>query len=70
MINHGTRAQTFGTPAMGGFPGVEPEAITICRPRKGEGTPEGLVGWHIVQFDDGGRLCMHESNFRIVDNRA
>jgi hypothetical protein len=27
-------------------------------------------GWHIVRFTDGSRLCVHEGNFRIIDNRA
>lgn len=69
-MKYGTRAETIGTPAMGGFPGVAPEAITLVKPRKGEGTPAGLTGWHIIQFADGGRLCMHETGFRVIDNRA
>ena len=61
----------FGTPAFAGWPGVAPEAITIVRPnkRRGEGTPKGLTGWHIIQYADGGRMCMHESGFRVIDNR-
>ncbi len=27
-----------------------------------------MVGWHIVKFDDGGRLCINESNFRVIHN--
>jgi hypothetical protein len=66
----GTRIELHGTPALPGFPGVPPEQATIARPRKGEGTPEGLTGWHIVRFADGGRLCVHETRFRVIDNRA
>ncbi len=69
-MKYGTRAETKGCPAMGGFPAVAPEAITICKPRKGEGTPKGLDGWHIIEFADGGRACMHETSFRLIDNRA
>jgi len=69
-MKYGTRAQTFGIPAFAGFPGVEPESIIICKPRKGEGTPKGLTGWHIIQYADGGRMCMHESGFRVIDNRV
>lgn len=73
-LKAGTRAQTFGTKSFAGFPGVAPEAITICKPRKGEGTPRGidgkpLDGWHLIKFADGGRLCMHETGFRVIDNR-
>jgi len=28
-----------------------------------------LGGWHVVRFDDGGGLIIHESGFRVVDNR-
>lgn len=27
-------------------------------------------GWHIVEFPHGGRLCVHETNFRVTDNRS
>jgi hypothetical protein len=70
MMKPGTRIETNGCPSMGGFPAVAGERAKICRPRKGEGTPPGLTGWHIIQFEsDGGRLCMHETRFRVVDNR-
>lgn len=49
------------------WPGVIPQRAKIVRPRRGESTPG--PEWHIIQFDDGGKLCVHESNFRIVDNR-
>lgn len=67
-ITPGTRVETFGTPAIGGFPAVVPERLTICRPRA-ENLPLPGPGWHIVKFDSGGKLCMHESRFRVIDNR-
>ena len=69
-LKPGTWIETYGTPAFPGFPGVTPERLKIVRPRKGEGTPAGLTGWHIVQFQDGGRLCMHDSRFRVIGNHA
>jgi hypothetical protein len=27
-------------------------------------------GWHLVRFDDGGALIVHETGFRVIDNRA
>lgn len=26
-------------------------------------------GWHLVRFDDGGSLIVHEEAFRVIDNR-
>jgi hypothetical protein len=66
MLKHDTLIELYGTPSIGGFPAVAPEMAKIVRPRKGEGTPLGLTGWHIVQFADGGRLCVHESRFRVA----
>lgn len=43
------------------------EPAKIARPRKDEGSPPG---YHIVAFADGGRLNVHESRFRVTDNRA
>lgn len=72
-IRAGTRIELHGTPAFPGFPGVAPEKATIGRwitrvsgPR--EEFPGG-PGWHIVNFDDGGGLIIHESRFRVIDNR-
>jgi hypothetical protein len=62
-----TRIETLGTPAMGGFAAVPPEPGIICKPRRGEGTPG--PDWHLVAFDDGARLCLHETRFRVVSNR-
>jgi hypothetical protein len=75
-IKAGTRIEFYGTPAMGGFPAVAPERATIARWRKSNDDGTGInhvrgnPKWHVVQFDDGGRLMAHESRFRIVDNRA
>lgn len=63
----GTRIETLGFPAIGGYPAVEPEQLTIVKPRAGERVPG--PGWHIVRFSHGGKLCMHESRLRVVSNR-
>lgn len=64
----GTRCETLGFPAMGGFPAVAPERLVICRPPK-SALPLPGPGWHVVQFAGGGKLCAHESRFRVIDNR-
>jgi hypothetical protein len=63
----GTRIELDGTPAIGGFPAVAPEQAIIARPRK-ENLPLPN-GYHLVKFADGGKLCVHESRFRVIDNR-
>ena len=68
-IKAGTRIELHGTPAMGGFQAVAPEAATIARIRP-ENLPLPGIGWHIVKLSDGGKLCVHESRFRVADNRA
>lgn len=67
-LSTGTRIELRGTPSCGGFPGVAPEMATIARWTKISGPR--MDGWHIVKFLDGGKLCIHESGFRIVDNRS
>ena len=67
-LKRGTRIEMHGTPAFPGFPGVAPERATIAPWRKISGPR--MDGWHIVRFDDGGALCVHESRFRVIDNRA
>jgi hypothetical protein len=73
-LKTGTRIELHGTPAMAGFPGVAPEKATIARWTKVNGPIPNHVsptnpGWHIVRFADGGGLCVHESRFRVIDNR-
>lgn len=68
MLKPGTRCETKSFPALGGFPGVAPEPITICKPRA-ENLPLPGPDWFIIQFADGGKACMHKSNFRMIDNR-
>ena len=69
-LQPGTRIETKGTPAFAGFPGVSPERAKIAKPRA-ENLPLPGPGWYIVQFEgDRAKLCMHESSFRVVDNRA
>jgi hypothetical protein len=72
-LKTGTRIELHGTPAFPGFPGVQPEMATIARwttisgPRKNH--VHDNAGWHIVKFQDGGKLCVHQSRFRVIDNR-
>lgn len=73
-IKAGTRIEMHGMDAFPGFPGVAPERAKVCRwvesrngPRAGKISP--LNGWHIVEFERGGRLCVNESRFRVIDNR-
>ena len=40
------------------------------RAPKAWGSLDDMPGWHRVKFDDGSILCVHESGFRVVDNRA
>ena len=70
-IKAGTRIELHGTPAIPGFfPGVAPEKATIARWTAASGPRGGkMEGWHIVKFADGGKLCVHESGFRVIDNR-
>lgn len=68
MLKTGTRIEFHGTPAMGSFPAVSPERARIVKPRA-ESLPLPGPGWHVVQFEDGGKLCAHESRFHVVDNR-
>lgn len=62
-LKRGTRIEAHGTPAFG----VSPETAKIVRRR-----PDcpGPGDWYNVRFDsDGGQLCLHESHFRVIDNR-
>ena len=72
-LKTGTRIELHGTPAFAGFPGVAPEMATIARWTAINGPIKNRVattnGWHIVKFQDGGKLTVHESRFRVIDNR-
>lgn len=68
-IKTGTRIEVFNAPSVG------PELATIGRWTKANGSIKNHVsptngGWHVIRFDDGGKLLMHESGFRIISNRA
>jgi hypothetical protein len=63
----GTLIELHGTPAMGGFPMVAPERAKIARRTRKMG--ELPTGYHPVRFADGGSLLVHESRFRVIDNR-
>jgi len=72
-IKAGTRIELLGTPAMGDFPAVPPEAAVIGRWTARNGAhvnrvhKDGEAGWHVVRFADGGGLMVHESRFRVID---
>jgi hypothetical protein len=59
----GTRIEVFVAHPQG-----QNELATIARWTKVSGPRR--EGWHIVKFSDGGKLCIHEGNFRVIDNRA
>ena len=67
-MKYPTRIELHGTPVFAGFPGVAPELAMVVRPRK-ENLPMPGPGWHVVRFADGGKLCVHESGFRVIDNQ-
>lgn len=69
-LKPGTRIELHGTPAMGGFGAVAPERATIARWCAISGPREDVPGYHAVKFSDGGKMLVHESQFRIIDNRA
>lgn len=65
-MKNGTRIEVQGW-AMNGTTTWEP--AVIAKPRK-VNLPLPGAGWHLVKFSDGGKLCIHESRFRVTDNRA
>lgn len=72
-LKAGTRIELHGMPALGGFAAVTPEPARIARWTSSSGPVNrvnGGDGWHIVRFADGARLAVHESRFRVIDNRA
>lgn len=70
MLKTGTRIELYGTPAFPGFPGVAPEQAKIGRWTARNGDRNRLPGYHLVVFSNGGRLLVHETSFRVIDNRA
>lgn len=68
-IKAGTRIEFFVSHPQG-----RNEMATIARWTKISGPipneVRGNTGWHIVQFEGGGKLCVHETGFRVIDNRA
>lgn len=68
-LRPGTRIETEGCPAMGGFGAVPPEPAVIVKPRA-QNLPIPGPGYHLVKFADGARLFVHQTGFRVVDNRA
>lgn len=67
-LKPGTRIETNGFPGGAGFMPVAPERLTICKPRR-KNLPLPGPDWYIVQHEDGGRMCMHRSRFRVIDNQ-
>jgi hypothetical protein len=70
-LKPGTRIETLGFPAIGGFGAVALERATIKRWNEKISGPRAAVpGYHRVKFaSDGGEILMCESSFRVVDNR-
>lgn len=68
-LKTGTRIEFFVSHPQG-----RNEMATIARWTKANGSVPnmagGRTGWHIVKFADGGKLCVHESGFRVIDNRV
>jgi hypothetical protein len=62
-LKTGTRIEVFVSHPQG-----RNEQAKIVRWTKVSGARR--EGWHIVKFADGGKLCIHEEDFRVVDNRA
>lgn len=69
-LSPGTRIETKGFPAFAGFPGVAPERARIGRWLSYMGPRSAIPGYHPVKFEDGRTLMLHETSFRVVDNRA
>ena len=66
----GTKIELHGTPAISGFPAVSPEIAIIVRWNvRINGPRETMPGWHIVRFAGGDKSCIHETRFRVIDNR-
>jgi hypothetical protein len=65
MMKPGTRVETRGCPAMGGFPAVPPEKGTVVKPLPNE-LPLPGDDWNIVCFDAGGGLCIHNDSLRVI----
>ena len=66
-LKTGTRIEMHGFAGGHGFPIVAPEQARIARWTKACGPRK--EGWHIVTFASGGQLSVHESRFRVIDNR-
>jgi hypothetical protein len=68
----GTVIEIEGSPAIGGHPAIPPERATIGLWRRDiNGERVGhLTEYHVVRFADGGRLLIHESRFRVVDEQG
>lgn len=70
-LKAGTRIETLGTNGIGGSPAVAPETGRIGRWGNIHGEtncarPGGEAAWHVVIFDRGGTILMHESSFRVI----
>jgi hypothetical protein len=56
---------------MGGFAAVAPVQVKIAHWTAANGAIKNHInptsgGWHIVEFADGGKLCVHETRFRVI----
>lgn len=68
-MNPGTKVIVKGMPRIGPFLPVPPRRAIIAKwtkvngPRGGDISPE--TGWHIVQFPDGRRVCIHQDRLEV-----
>lgn len=62
-LKAGTQIEVFVSHPQG-----QNETAKISRWTKVSGPR--LEGWHVVKFSSGGRLIVHETGFRVIDNRA
>lgn len=63
-LKTGTRIEVIGFDVLGNWT-FEP--AIIARAVASQVRPSG---YHLVRFADGGKLCVHETRFRVTDNRA
>jgi hypothetical protein len=71
MLRAGTRIELHEFPALPGFPAVAPEKAVIGHWRESVSGPrDKMIGWHIVAFANGAKLCVHESRFRVIDKHS
>ncbi len=67
-MRRGTRIEVRGQDAML-RPAWEPAAIVSRRPMTQYKSGADYPGWYLIRWAVGGHSVVHESGFRVVDNR-